>query len=173
MNSTSVWDMLNNLRLLLLAGWLGAAIFFSAVVAPSAFKVLRAFSLSNAGEIAGAIVSRALAAVNTSGFIISLILIITAFALKKRFARRTLICQIVLLSCVAAATGIGEWVIARRMRSLRAAFHGPIDQVAASDAGRMAFDALHGYSVVALLAAMIAALIAFLVMSMRVQTERE
>ncbi len=165
--------MLNNLRLLLLAAWLGAAIFFSAVVAPAAFQVLRTFSLPNASELAGAIVSRALAAVNTSGFGISLLLIALTFALKKRFSRRSFFIQMLLLLWIAAATGIGEWVIARRMRGLRSAFHGPIDRVAATDAGRMAFDALHGYSVVALLTAMIAGLIVFFVMSKRVQTERE
>ena len=75
--------MLNNIRLLLLASWLGAAIFFSAAVAPNAFRVLRAFNLPNQSEIAGAIVSRTLAFINTSGFIVSIVLLLTAFALKK------------------------------------------------------------------------------------------
>ena len=165
--------MLNNIRLLLLASWLGAAIFFSGAVAPSAFRVLRAFSLPSASEIAGAIVSRTLSLVNTSGFIISLLLLVTAFALKKSFAKRTFIFQIALLLIVAVATGLGEWVIAARMRGLRAAFSAPIDQISAADAGRIAFDALHGYSVVALSVAMIAALIAFFVISKRAQMEQE
>ena len=60
---------LNNIRLLLLASWLGAAVFFSAAVAPSAFRVLKAFSLPNASEMAGAIVTRTLSVINTSGFV--------------------------------------------------------------------------------------------------------
>ena len=166
-------SMLNHVRLLLLALWLGAAIFFSGAVAPSAFKVLRAFNLPNATEIAGAIVSRTLAIVNISGFIISLLLIFTALALRRLWPRRRFLLQMVLLAIVAAATGLGEWVIAARMRVLRAGFNGPIDQVAATDAGRMAFDALHGYSVKALSVAMLAALIVFFVMTKRFESGRE
>jgi len=163
----------NNLRLLLLAAWLGAAIFFSGAVAPSAFKVLRAFNLPNATEVAGGIVSRTLAIVNISGFIISVLLIVTAFALRHLWPQRRFLLQIVLLGIVAAATGVGEWVIAARMRGLRAAFGGPIDQVPATNAGRIAFDALHGYSVTALSVAMLAALIVFFVMSKRFESGRE
>ena len=164
---------LNHVRLFLLALWLGAAIFFSGAVAPSAFKVLRAFNLSNATEIAGTIVSRTLIVVNTSGFIISLLLLSSALVLRKFWPRNSFILQVALLSIVAAATGIGEWVIAGQMRVLRAGFSGPIDQVPATDAGRIAFDALHGYSVTALSVAMLAGLVAFFVMSKRLKMERE
>jgi hypothetical protein len=58
---------------------------------------------------------------------------------------------------VAIATGLGEWVIAARMRGLRAAMHGQIDQIPLNDPNRMAFAVLHGYSVAALSVAMIAA----------------
>ncbi len=164
--------VLNNIRLLLLASWLGAAIFFSVAVAPNAFRVLRAFGVPNESEIAGAIVSRTLSFINVGGFIIGVALLVTAFALQKRFGRRAFIFQITLLLIVAAATGLGEWVIAARMRGLRVALRLPVDQVSA-DATRIAFDALHGYSVAALSMAMIAALIAFFVISNGVRSERE
>ncbi len=157
--------MLNNIRLLLLAAWLGAAIFFSAVVAPGSFRVLRAFNLPNQGEIAGALVGRSLSFINKSGFVISLFLLVTVFALRKTLARGRLSLQILLLVFVAIATAAGEWVIAARMRGLRAAFNMPIDQVASTDVSRIAFAALHGYSVTALLVAMIAGLLAFFVIS--------
>ena len=163
-------SMLHNIRLLLLALWLGAAIFFSAVVAPGVFRVIRPLNLPNGGEIAGAIVSRTLSFVNTSGFIISVLLLVTAFALKKRLGRLAFIFQIVLLLIVAVTTGLGEWVIAARMRGVRAAFNAPIDQISAADAGRIAFDALHGYSVAALSTAMSAALLAILLMFYRSTT---
>jgi hypothetical protein len=51
------------------------------------------------------------------------------------------------------------------MRALRAAMVVPIDQVAADDARRIAFDHLHGYSVNALGLAMIAALVAMVLMA--------
>ena len=165
--------MLNNIRLLLLASWLGAAIFLSAAFAPGAFRVLRAFNLPNQSEIAGALVSRTLSSINTSGFAVSLLLLVTAFALRKAFTRRRFILQIILLVIVGVATALGEWVISARMRALRAAFNMPIDQVAHTDVGRIAFATLHGYSVVALSVAMIAALIAFFVISKRAPAERE
>lgn len=158
---------LNQVRMLLLAAWLGAAIYFSAVVAPSVFAVLRSFSLPNANEIAGTIVTRTLSAVNTSGLFLSLLLLITALGVKKCYKRSSFILQNVLLLIVAIATGVGEWVIAAKMRGLRAAMNGQIDQVALSDPDRIAFAALHGYSVAALGIAMIAGLIAFFVIANR------
>ncbi len=165
--------MLNNIRLLLLGLWLGAAIFFSSVVAPGAFRVLRTFDLPNPSEIAGALVSHTLSNINLLGVIISMMVLVTTFALKQTLARRRFNLQIVLLLIMAIATAVGQWVIAPRMRELRAAFGGPIDRVPLDDAGRIAFAALHGYSVVALSVAMIAALIAFFVISKRVPTGRE
>lgn len=160
-------SVLNNIRLLLLSLWLGAAIFFSAIVAPGAFRVLRTFGLPNQSEIAGAIVSRTLASINISGVIIGIALLVTAFAVRRAFSRRILVLQIILLTIVTVATAVGEWVIAARMRELRASFRIPIDQVSLDDVGRIAFAALHGYSVVALSVAMIAALIAFFLISRR------
>jgi hypothetical protein len=161
----------NNVRMLLLASWLGMAIFFSAAVAPGAFRVLRTFAVTNANEIAGTIVSRTLAIVNISGFVLSLILLITAFALKESYGRRSFNFQIILLLIVAITTGAGEWLIAARMRALRAAMGLAIDQVPVDDPNRIAFAALHGYSVAALVTAIIAALIAFFVLANRVELE--
>jgi len=158
---------MNNLRLFLAGLWLGAAILFSAVVAPTAFHVLRGFNLPNAGEIAGTIVSHTLSVVNISGFILSLILMVIAFALKRNYSHGRLTAQMVLLALMAISTAAGEWVIAARMRALRAAMTMPIDQVAASDPKRVAFAALHGYSVAALSVAIIAALLSCFVVRNR------
>jgi hypothetical protein len=156
---------LNNLRLLLLASWIGAAIFFSAVVAPTAFRVLRAFNLPNAGEIAGTIVTQALSVVNTTGVIVSLLSLVIALVIRKSYMARALTVQVILLGVVTVSTAVGEWVIAARMRSLRAAMRLPIDQMPVGDPGRLEFDTLHGYSVAALSVAIIAALIAFFVIA--------
>ena len=160
-------ETLHNIRLLLLGAWIGAAVFFSAVVAPSAFRVLRAYHLTNATEIAGAIVSRTLYVVNVSGFILSLLLLLTALPLRRSYGRRTYIIQLILLTVVAGTTAIGEWFIAGKIRALRARASVPIDQLASSDPIRVAFDALHGYSVAALSIAIIAALLAFFILSKR------
>jgi hypothetical protein len=145
------------------------AVFFSAVVAPTTFRVLRAFSLPNANEIAGTIVTHTLSVVNKSGFIASLLLLVTALALKRSYRQWVFIIQIMLLAIIAIMTGVGEWVIAARMRALRAAMHPAIDQIAGDDPNRMAFAALHGYSVAALGIAIIAALMAFFVIAKRGQ----
>jgi len=159
--------MLNNLRLLLLASWLGAAVFFSSTVAPGAFRVLRTFGLPNQAEIAGALVSRTLSVINFTGVIVGMLVLVTAFALKNTLARRTFSLQVILSLIMAVASAVGGWVIAARMRELRAGFRVPIDQIPPDDANRIAFAALHGYSVIALSVAMIAALLAFFVMSKR------
>jgi hypothetical protein len=156
--------VLHNVRMLLLAAWLGVALYFSAVVAPSAFGVLRSFGLPNSGEIAGTIVTRTLSVVNTSGFLLSLFLLISALALRKGFKRWSFISQLFVLTVVAVATAVGEWLIAARMRGLRLAMHGQIDLTPLSDPNRIAFAALHGYSVAALGLAMLAALVVILLM---------
>lgn len=159
--------ILNDLRLLLLVLWLGAAVFFSSVVAPSVFSVLRAFQLPNVGEIAGTLVTRTLSVVNVSGFIISLFLLVTALALGKGLGKRSFFLELASLIVVAVSTGTGQWVIAAKMRALRVALVLPIDQVPIDDPRRVAFNRLHGYSVTALSIAMIAALIAFLIIAYR------
>ncbi len=160
---------LNNIRLLLLAAWIGAAVFFSGAVAPSAFRVLRGFALSNPGEIAGTIVSQTLSVINVAGFIVGLLLVALTLALKRFYTRPGLVMQLVGLTVVTVSTAIGEWVIAARMRGLRQAMRGGIDQIALTDPGRVAFDRLHGYSVAALSVAIIAGLITFFAMARRVQ----
>jgi Domain of unknown function (DUF4149) len=157
----------NDLRLLLLALWLGAAVYFSSVVAPSVFSVLRAFQLPNVGEIAGTLVTRTLAVVNVSGFIISLLLLVAAVALGKGIGKRSFVVEVSALVVLTISTAIGQWLIAARMCALRVAMVLPVDQVPIDDPRRMAFNRLHGYSVTALSIAMIAALIAFLIIAYR------
>jgi len=153
--------LLNSLKLFLLAAWLGAALFFSAVVAPAAFSTLRAFRLPNASEIAGTLVTRTLAIVNISGFVVGLLLLAMILILRRDSVRRAFLPALISAIVLTIATSVGEWVIAARMRALRVAMVLPIDQVPLDDPRRMAFNALHGYSVSALGIAMIAALVAF------------
>jgi hypothetical protein len=156
---------MNFSRLILLACWFGAAFFFGAVVAPAAFGVLRSFGLPNANEIAGSIVTRSLSVINIGGFLISLLLLITLLIKRHTSSRLTFILECICVAIIAFTTGIGHWVIAARMRGLRAAMILPIDQIAADDARRIAFNNLHGYSVNALGLAMIAALVAMVLMA--------
>jgi hypothetical protein len=156
-------NALGVVRLLLLGIWLGAAMFFSFAVAPSAFAVLPA------RELAGAIVTRTIGIVNVGGLFIGLLLRATAFAGRDRrtTTKRTRILEVVALALVTLATGIGHFVVSARMAALRFAMKRPIDEVAASDPLRLAFNDLHGYSVAAMTTAMLAAIVAFILIARR------
>jgi hypothetical protein len=110
-------------------------------------------------------VTRSLSVVNVAGFLIALLLLATVILRRNYSSRMSFIIECICLGLIALATGIGHWVIAARMRALRAAMVLPIDQIAADDARRIAFNSLHGYSVNALSLAMIAALVAMVLMA--------
>ena len=149
--------LVNASRLILCSLWLGAAVFFSAVVAPSAFGVLRSYNVSNASQLAGDIVTRNLGLINISGLVVGLFLLLTLFI--GRQGRAALITQFICASLIIVCTSVNRWVLAPRLRDLRVAIALPFEQVPINDGRRMAFDSLHGYSVNALALAMIAALV--------------
>jgi hypothetical protein len=156
--------LLNDVRLVLLAVWLGAAVFFSFVVAPSAFLILRQFNLPNANEIAGALVTRLLSVINLTGFALSLFLIVATIGLAKYVGKIYL--QLSLFAVMGIATSVGHWLIAARMRALRLAMF-PIDRVSPDDPRKIAFDNLHHYSVMALALAMLAVVAALVIIRSR------
>ena len=158
---TSGAVLARDMRLTLIALWLGAAVFFSFAVAPSAFAVLPA------RELAGAVVGRTLAVVNIGGFVISLLLLLTVPFAGSLVSRRALLLESVALTIIAVVTAAGQWIITPRLESLRAQMGRPIDALATDDPLRVAFGSLHGYSVVALSVGMIAALIALLLIARR------
>lgn len=157
--------ILRDVRLLLIALWLGGAVFFSAAVAPSVFSVLRERNVPYANEAAGTIVTRTLAIINTSGFIIALLLLVSALLFRRGMTRRAFWTEIISLAIVAVTTAVGQWVIAARMLSLRAAMGRPIDDVALDNPLRASFNSLHGFSVAALGIAIVAAAVALLVIA--------
>jgi len=149
------------LSFLLLSLWLGAAIFFSSVVAPTAFGALRSFQVANVNEIAGSIVSRALAVINVGGAVISLFLLALTLTAERKNMKKSVVAGSVALSLMAGATVVGHWVIAARMHALRMAMV-TIDLVSPDDPRRIAFNNLHRYSVMSLMAAMLAAIAALI-----------
>jgi hypothetical protein len=159
--------VLQDARLLLTGLWLGASLFFSFAVAPGVFRVLRDSTALYANHLAGTIVTRNLAVINTSGLVLSLLLLASAFLFKRSAGRRAFTAEIISLVVVATATSLGQWMIAARMLALRAQMGRPIDETAANDPLRVAFDQLHVYSVGALMAAMLAAFVAFLLIARR------
>ena len=167
--ATTAAVVVRDVRLLLIALWLGAAVFFASTVAPSAFSVLRRYAVPHANELAGSIVTRTLAVVNTGGFIISLLLLASAFLFSHAVSRRAFYAEIISLLLLAIMTGTGQWIIAAKMLQLRAALGRPIDDVAQNDPLRIAFNSLHGYSVAALGIGIIAAAVALLLIARRRQ----
>ena len=150
----------SDLRLLMLAIWLGAAVFFVGV-AQVAFGVLAE------REQAGAVVGRTLSLLNYSGLAIGVILILTSLVAASRISTLWLWIERFLLLIMTAACAVQEFVIGIWMSSIRSQLGGPIDQVAADDPLKLRFDQLHQYSVWTLMAAMIAGLLAFFIISNR------
>src|SRR5215210_8134103 len=98
------FELLNSTRLVLLACWFGAALFFGVVVAPAAFSVLRSFGLPNANEIAGSIVTRSLGVVNIAGFVIALLLLVILILRRNASGRVSFIVECSCLALIAFAT---------------------------------------------------------------------
>ncbi len=146
---------LSNTRLLLIGLWLGAAVFFSFAVAPSAFAVLPL------RELAGAIVSRSLTIINIGGLVIGLILLASSFLAAAGTNRLLLWTERLLLLLLTAACAVGQFVIALWLSFVKAQMGKPIDEIALDDPLRIKFNNLHEYSVWILVAAMLAAFIAF------------
>lgn len=153
-------SFLKHITTVALAAWLGAALFFSIVVAPAAFQVLRSFQVANVAEIAGAMVTRSLGVINVSGFVISLLCLIALFLLRQTLSAKVFVLELLSLAVIGVATAVGHWLIAARMRAIRTMAALPIDQLAADDPARVSFNTLHGYSVTALSVAMLAAILA-------------
>jgi hypothetical protein len=151
---------LTDFRLLLLAIWLGAALFFIAV-AQSAFAVLPE------REMAGAVVNRTLSILNLTGLAISAVLLVTSLATARGTKRYWVWTERALLLVIAAACAIGQFVIGLWLGMVRVQMGRPIDQVPADDPLRVQFNNLHEWSVWVLMAAMGAALIAFFVIANR------
>jgi Domain of unknown function (DUF4149) len=155
-------SLVSKLRLVLLAAWLGVAVFFGAGVAPTLFGVVRGAGLANANALAGAMVSRLLGIINIGGFEVALFALVTALFMNRNQNRIRRLAEMISLAIMAIMTAVGHWVIAARMLALKAAMTLPIDQVAADDSRRIAFDNLHRYSVLLLSVGMFAAVAAII-----------
>lgn len=163
--------LVSYVRLLLLGMWLGASLFFSAVLAPNAFIVLRSYQSLNAGEIAGALVNRNLTAINLSGFVIGLMVFVFGLIKFGKVAWPAFIIEMICIVLLIISTAVGNWIIAAKLRALRLTLTGPIDQLAVSDPRRVSFDQLHAYSVKALSVAMIAAFVSFVMIALRARRD--
>jgi Domain of unknown function (DUF4149) len=127
------------IRLAILGLWLGAMAFFSFVVAPSAFAVLPQ------QQLAGAVVSRTLGALEIIGVITGALLIVILLFSRERDGRASFY-ELIALALMTASMLVSRFAVSRRLHELRVNF-GEIAQLAAGDPARLEFDRLHQYSV--------------------------
>jgi hypothetical protein len=99
--------------------------------------------------------------VNYSGFIIGLLLFLSPDVWRRNVNRRRRWLEQGSLLLLTAACAFGQFVITAKLSDLRGQIGRPIDEAAAGDPLRTAFNDWHGYSVTILMTAMIAAVIAF------------
>lgn len=137
---------------ILLSAWVGAAVYFSIVVAPAAFRVLPARAL------AGALVGQTLPALFVTGLAAGAVAaMLAAGAPAPAWARGwRLLCA----AGTAVACAVGQFVIGPRIDRLRAALGSSLEMLPASDPMRAAFGRLHALSVIALGLAIVLALLA-------------
>lgn len=132
-----------------LALWLGAAILFTAIVAPAAFAVLPTRML------AGAVVGRVLPTIFGAGIVAGLIAHLGATKAGLRASLVTRIGGILLVvGCAAAQFGIGP-----RISALRERLPANMETLPADNPERVEFGRLHGYSVLLLGLAMVGSVV--------------
>ena len=140
------------IEVLLLGAWLGAMMFFSFAVAPSAFAVLPT------REMAGVIVTSTIGKVEIIGLIIGPVLILIN-ALKTSGSSAAKILRIGLIGLMVICAALSRFWISPSMVSLRATMGGHIDDVSATDPLRVQFNDLHQYSVALMGIAIVAGLV--------------
>jgi hypothetical protein len=150
----------SDIRLLILAIWLGAAVFFI-FVAQSAFAVLQD------REMAGAVVNRTLTLLNLGGIGIAVILLLTSIIGAAKVSRFSVWVERFMLLVLGTACAIGQFVIGYWLSSIRSQAGVPMEQLAENDPLRVQFMMLHGYSVWVLAAGMAAALMGFFIIANR------
>lgn len=139
------------MQVVALSLWLGAAVFFSFVVAPALFATLPSRTM------AGAVVGRTLPIVFFSGIAVGVVLV----ALQSTGGRSAIRDVRALCGCLmVAACVVAQLIIGRRIDRLREEIGMPIESLPMDDARRVAFGRLHGVSVAWLGLAMLAAAVA-------------
>lgn len=139
-------------EVLIIGIWLGAMMFFSFAVAPSAFSVLPS------RHLAGQIVSSTLTKVEVLGLVFgSVLLIIQMLGWRARAAEgRGRLIRLVLVAVMIVMAALSRFWVSPALNTLRGAMGGRIDDVPATDPLRVEFNDLHQYSVWLMATAMIA-----------------
>lgn len=135
---------------LVLSAWLGAAVFFSAIVAPAAFGALPDASA------AGALVGATLPALFYAGIVAGLVSLGLGAPGASASAR---VARTVGAAGIALCCAVAQFVAVQRIEHLRARLTTPIESLAPSDPMRVTFGRLHALSVGLLGVAMVLAVV--------------
>jgi Domain of unknown function (DUF4149) len=130
---------------LALAVWLGALIFFGAVLAPIAFSQLPSLFGAQGIHAAGLIVGGSLVRLHWMGLLCGLIFLAVVIVARAHY--RTILPQVVLVLLMLVLTAYSQFSIIPRMDTARDSIGGNVDAVAANNPGRQIFDRLHQRSV--------------------------
>lgn len=138
------------LSVVLLAAWLGATVFFGAVVAQAAFNVLPTRTLS------GALVASTLPPLLVAGLVVGVVVALLSLRETRDASGRT--ARITSSLGAAVLCAAGQFVLIPRMDTLRPM----LESLSASDPLRAAFGRLHVLSVLVMGLAMILAFAALI-----------
>jgi hypothetical protein len=133
--------LFHSLVYLALGVWLGALLFFGAVLAPIAFSQLPPLFGVQGVHAAGLIVGGSLVRLHWIGLLCGLIFL--AVMAIGRGHYRTVIPQSVLVLVMMLLTAYSQFSIIPRMDTARASIGGNVDAVSADNPGRRIFDSLH------------------------------
>lgn len=127
--------------------WLGALVFFGAVVAPIAFGALPPLFANRAQGIqaAGLVVGGSLDRLHWMGLLCGIVFL--AVTLLSRIHYRSVLPQAVLVIFMLLLTAYSQFSIIPRMNTARDSVGGNIAAVAPNNPGRQIFDHLHQLSV--------------------------
>jgi hypothetical protein len=139
--------LFHSLVYLVLGLWLGAQVFFGAVLAPIAFSQLPPLFATPAAGIhaAGMIVGGSLVRLHWIGLFCGLIFLVVSVVARAHY--RTIIPQAVLVLVMLLLTAYSQFSIIPRMDTARESVGGNVEAVAANNPGRQIFDRLHQRSV--------------------------
>ena len=139
--------LFHSLVYLVLGLWLGALIFFGAVLAPIAFSQLPPLFATPAAGIhaAGMVVGGSLVRLHWIGLFCGLIFLVVSVLARAHY--RTIIPQALLVLVMMLLTAYSQFSIIPRMDTARESVGGNVEAVAANNPGREIFDHLHQQSV--------------------------
>jgi hypothetical protein len=135
-------NILKFVQVFALGTWVGAIFYFSAEVAPEAFRVLPS------QDLAGVLVEFTLRRLHTLGVTagILFLLVSAALAVSASGARRSVLLPSIGVAIMVLLTVISQHVVIRRMMELRREM-GSVAATAVDSPLRVEFDKLHGVSV--------------------------